>query len=157
MNNAVGLPDVAGLLKRGIPVALGNDGFSNCMFDEMKAAYLAHKANDHNPQAMPGDAVMRMAYPNNANLCRQFFGKPVGELSPGAFADIIFLDYAPPTPLTPGNLPWHLIFGVDGAHVTHTIASGKLLMKDRRLTTLDEDAIMARARQLAQQVWKRVG
>jgi len=157
MNNAVGLPDVAGLLKRGIPVALGNDGFSNCMFDEMKAAYLAHKLNDHNPQAMPGDAVMRMAYPNNANLCRQFFGKPVGELSPGAFADIIFLDYAPPTPLTPGNLPWHLIFGVDGAHVTHTIASGKLLMKDRRLTTLDEDAIMARARQLAQQVWKRVG
>ena len=157
MNNAVGLPDVAGLLKRGIPVALGNDGFSNCMFDEMKAAYLAHKANDHNPQAMPGDAVMRMAYPNNANLCRRFFGKPVGELCPGAFADIVFLDYAPPTPLMPGNLPWHLIFGVDGAHVTHTIAGGKVLMKDRHLTTLDEGAIMARARELAQQVWKRVG
>jgi len=157
MNNAVGLPDVAGLLKRGIPVALGNDGFSNNMFDEMKAAYLAHKHNSGNPQAMPGDVVMQMAYGNNAALARQFFPKPVGELSVGAFADIIFLDYAPFTLLTPGNLPWHILFGVDGAHVTHTIASGKVLMKDRKLTTLDEEAIAARARELAAGVWKRVG
>jgi putative selenium metabolism protein SsnA len=157
MNNAVGLPDVVGLLKRGIPVALGNDGFSNNMFSEMKAAYLAHKLNSHDPQAMPGDAVMWMAYANNANLCRQFFSKPVGELSAGAYADIIFVDYAPPTPLTPGNLPWHIIFGVDGAHVTHTIVGGKVLMRDRQLITLDEDAIMAKARGLAERVWTRIG
>jgi len=156
MNNAVGLPDVAGLLRRGIPVALGNDGFSNNMFDEMKAAYLAHKHNLRNPQAMPGDAVMRMAYANNTNLSKRFFPRPVGELSAGAFADIIFLDYAPPTPLTPGNLPWHILFGVDGAHVTHTIASGTMLMKDRQLTTLDEKAIMAKARELAPGVWSRI-
>lgn len=157
MNNAVGLPDVAGMLARGIPVALGNDGFSNCMLDEMKAVYLAHKLNTRNPQAMPGDVVLRMAYPNNANLATRFFPKPVGELTPGAFADIILLDYAPPTPLTAGNLPWHLLFGVDGAHVTHTIASGVVLMADKKLTTLDEEAIMAKARELAVGVWKRVG
>ncbi len=157
MNNAVGLPDVAGMLARGIPVALGNDGFSNCMFDEMKAAYLAHKLNTRNPQAMPGDVVLRMAYPNNAQLAALFFPKPVGQLTPGAFADIILLDYAPPTPLNAGNLPWHLLFGVDGAHVTHTIASGKVLMADKQLTTLDEEAIMARAREQAVKVWKRVG
>lgn len=157
MNNAVGLPDVAGMLRRGIKVALGNDGFSNNMFEEMKAAYLAHKHNQRNPQAMPGDAVWRMAYDHNAALSRIFFPKPLAELRPGAFADIIFLDYAPPTPLTTGNLPWHVLFGVDGAHVTHTIASGKVLMKNRQLTTLDEAAIMAKARELAVGVWKRVG
>ena len=157
MNNAVGLPDVAGMLALGIPVALGNDGFSNCMFDEMKAAYLAHKHNSRNPQAMPGDVVLQMAYPNNANLAARFFPKPVGELAPGAFADIMLLDYAPPTPLSAGNLPWQLLFGVDGAHVTHTIASGKVLMADKQLTTLDEEAIMAKARELAVGVWKRVG
>jgi putative selenium metabolism protein SsnA len=157
MNNAVGLPDVAGMLRSGIKVALGNDGFSNNMFEEMKAAYLAHKHNQRNPQAMPGDAVWRMAYDHNAALSRIFFPKPLAELRPGAFADIIFLDYAPPTPLTTGNLPWHVLFGVDGAHVTHTIASGKILMKDRQLTTLDEAAIMAKARELAVGVWKRVG
>ncbi len=157
MNNAVGLPDVAGLLRRGIPVALGNDGFSNCMFDEMKAAYLAHKLYSGDPQAMPGDAVMQMAYGNNANLCRQFFERPLGEIRPGAYADIILLDYRPPTPLTPGNLPWHILFGVDGAHVSHTIASGRVLMRDRQLTSLDEEAIMARTRELAPAVWGRVG
>ena len=73
MNNAVGLPDVAGLLKRGIPVALGNDGFSNNMFDEMKAAYLAHKQASGDPQAMPGDAVMR------DGLCQQY--EPVPAVS----------------------------------------------------------------------------
>ncbi len=157
MNNAVGLPDVAGLIKRGIAVALGNDGFSNNMFEEMKACYLAHKHNSGDPQAMPGDVVWRMAYDNNAALSRQFFPKPIAELSAGAFADIVFLDYAPPTPMNTGNLPWHVLFGVDGAHVTHTIAGGKVLMKDRRLTTLDEAAIMAKARELAVGVWKRVG
>ena len=157
MNNAVGLPDVAGMLKRGIPVALGNDGFSNNMFEEMKTCYLAHKHNSGDPQAMPGDVVWRMAYDNNAALSKLFFPKPVGELSAGAFADIVFLDYAPPTPMSTGNLPWHVLFGVDGAHVTHTIASGKVLMKDRHLTTLDEAAIMAKARELAVGVWKRVG
>ena len=68
MNNAVGLPDVAGMLRRGIKVALGNDGFSMNMFEEMKAAYLAHKHNQRNPQAMPGDAVWRMAYDNNTGF-----------------------------------------------------------------------------------------
>ena len=157
MNNAVGLPDVAGMLGRGIPVALGNDGFSNNMFEEMKTCYLVHKHNTRNPQAMPGGNVWQMAYDNNAALARVFFPKPIGELSAGAFADIIFLDYAPPTPMNTGNLPWHVLFGVDGAHVTHTIASGKVLMKDRQLTTLDEAAIMAKARELAVGVWKRVG
>ena len=98
-----------------------------------------------------------MAYGNNANLCRQFFARPLGELSPGAFADIVFLDYCPPTPLTPGNLPWHILFGVDGAHVTHTIAGGKVLMRDRHLTTLDEAAIIAKARELAIGVSNRLG
>jgi hypothetical protein len=68
----------------------------------------------------------------------------------------VLLDYQPPTPLTTGNLPWHIIFGVDGAHVTHTIASGVVLMKDRRLTTLDEAEIMAKTREHAVKVWKRV-
>jgi cytosine/adenosine deaminase-related metal-dependent hydrolase len=157
MNNAVGLPDVQGMLARGITVALGNDGFLNNHFEEMKVCYLAHKHNLQDPQAMPGDMVMRMAYANNAVVAGRFFPKPVAELSEGAFADIIFLDYQPPTPLDAGNLPWHIIFGVDGAHVTHTIASGKVLMKDRQLTILDEAAIMAEARKHAARVWKRIG
>ncbi len=58
--------------------------------------------------------------------------------------------------MTAGNLPWHLIFGMDGTHVTHTICAGQLLMKDRELLTLDEQAIAAQAKERAKQVWKRV-
>ena len=85
-----------------------------------------------------------------------FWKRPLGELSVGASADIILLDYAPITPLTAGNLPWHIIFGVDGSHVTTTICAGKVLMRDRQLLTLDEEAIAAKARERAQKVWERI-
>ena len=156
MNNAVGVADVAGMLRRGINVALGNDGFSNNMFTEMHVAYLLHKIHAGDPRAMPGDMVAQIAFANNTRLAGIFWPQPVGVLEPGAFADIILLDYYPHTPITDGNYPWHIIFGIDGTQVTHTIAGGKLLMKDRQLLTLDEEAITAKARELAKGVWRRV-
>jgi putative selenium metabolism protein SsnA len=156
MNNAVGVADVAGMLRRGINVGLGNDGFSNNMFTEMHAAYLLHKIHAGDPRAMPADVVARLAFANNAKLAGIFWPKAVGALEPGALADIILVDYQPFTPVTDGNYAWHIMFGVDGTQVTHTIAGGKLLMKDRQLLTLDEEAIAARARELAKGVWRRV-
>jgi putative selenium metabolism protein SsnA len=156
MNNAVGVADVLGMMRRGINVGLGNDGFSNNHFAEMKIAYLLHKSHRRDPRVMGADQVVQMAYANNAKIAQIFWKPRVGELSVGAFADIILLDYIPYTPLTAGNFPWHLIFGIDGMHVTHTICAGKLLMKDRQLLTLDEEAIAARAKEAAKRVWKRV-
>jgi putative selenium metabolism protein SsnA len=156
MNNAVGVADVLGMLWRGINVGLGNDGFSNNHFVEMKTAYLLHKSARRDPRALGADQVLQMAYANNAKIAQIFWKPRVGELSVGAFADIILLDYVSYTPLTAGNFPWQLIFGIDSAHVTHTICAGKLLMKDRILLTLDEEAIAARAKEAAKRVWKRV-
>jgi cytosine/adenosine deaminase-related metal-dependent hydrolase len=157
MNNAVGVAPVLEMLSRGVTVGIGNDGFSNNMFSEMKAAYLIHKDHQQDPRVMGADRVLEIAYANNAKICANFWTKPLGELSPGAYADIILLDYFPYTQMTAGNFPWHVIFGVDGSNVTHTISGGKLLMKDRQLLFLDEQAIAARAHELSQQVWKRVG
>jgi len=156
MNNAVGMQATAQLLKRGICVGLGNDGFSNDMFMEMKAAYLAHKQAAGDPRVMGADDVLRLAFANNAQIAGLFWRDPLATLAPGAAADIILLDYAPITPLDAGNLPWHLIFGAGGSHVTTTICNGKALMKDRALLTLDEAEIAAKAREHAAQVWKRV-
>lgn len=156
MNNAVGVAEVEKLLNRGITVGLGNDGFSNNMFIEIHTAYLLHKLNQSDPQAMSGDRLMEMAFNNNATIAGLFFPKPVGALAPGALADIILLDYVPYTPLTDGNYPWQLIFGMDGSHVTHTIAGGQMLMQDRQVLTLDEAAIAAKASELATAVWRRV-
>lgn len=155
MNNAVGTAPVPSMLAAGVCVGLGNDGFSNNMFSEMKAAYLAPKATAHDPRVMPGDTVTRLAYQNNSRIAALFWPHPLGEIAPGAYADLVFLDYFPYTPLTVDNLPWHVIFGVDGAHVTTTIVGGKVLMYDRVLLTLDEEHIAAQARELAPRVWQR--
>jgi putative selenium metabolism protein SsnA len=156
MNNAVGVAQVETMLNKGITVGLGNDGFYNNMFSEIHTAYLLHRVSKGDPRVMPGDRLIEMAFNNNAVIAGLFFPQPVGALAPGAFADIILLDYVPFTPLTDGNYPWHLVFGMDGSHVTHTIAGGQVLMKDRQVLTLDETAIAQKATNLAAQVWKRV-
>ena len=155
-NNAVGTADVPLMLDKGIRVGLGNDGFSNNMFTEMHACYLIHKLNKRDPRVMGADTVLQMAFAHNAEIAGLFFPGPLGVLEPGALADIILVDYHPTTPLNPGNLPWHIIFGVDGTGVDTTIVGGKVLMRHRQLLTLDEEAITARSRKLAAETWQRV-
>jgi len=156
MNNAVGTARLAGLLRQGIRVGLGNDGFSNNLFTEMHVAYLVHKMARGDPRAMPADAVLRMAFAHNAEIADLFFPGPLGQLSPGALADVILVDYFPTTPLDAGNLPWHVIWGIDGSSVDTTIVGGRVLMHHRELLTLDEAAITARSRELAAEVWQRM-
>ena len=79
----------------------------------------------------------------------------VGRLIEGARADLIFVDYHPFTPLTAGNLPWHVLFGFEASMVTTTLVDGRILMRDRQLLTLDEKAIAEAALALAPEVWQR--
>lgn len=156
MNNGVGVAPVEAMLNQGIRICLGNDGFSNAMWEEWKTAYLVHKVHNLDPRRMSGDTVIEMAAYNNAALASSFFPeRPVGVLQPGAAADLVFVDYQPPTPLSEGNLPWHILFGFRDDMVTTTITGGQVLMKDRQMLTLDEAEIAAKARELAAQVWKR--
>ena len=156
MNNAVGTGQVEALLEKGVKVALGNDGFSNNMFAEMKTAYLVHKLAQGDPRAMSGDLVFKLAYPANAQLAKLFWpDQKLGVLAPGAVADLVLVDYHPTTPLTAGNLPWHFLFGYEASMITTTISAGRVLMRDRRLLTLDEEEITARSRELAGALWKR--
>jgi len=156
MNNAVGAADVEGMLRLGIPVCLGNDGFSNNMWAEWKTAYLLHKVAHRDPRRANGMDIAQMAIYNNSALAGVFWPEtPIGRMEVGAAADIIFVDYHPTTPLTAGNLPWHIIFGFESSMVTTTITAGQILMKDRQLLTLDEADITARSRELAADVWLR--
>jgi putative selenium metabolism protein SsnA len=155
MNNAVGVSPVEQMLAKGIKVCLGNDGFSNAMWEEWKATYLVHKLHHLDPRRMGGYTVTDMAIYNNAALANAFFPVEIGVIKPGAAADLMFVDYAAPTPLSAGNLPWHILFGFRDSMVTTTIVNGKVLMKDRKLLTLDEKEIAAKSRELAAKTWKR--
>lgn len=156
MNNAVGVMSLDSMLKKGIRVGLGNDGFSNNMWEEWKTAYLLHKVAHRDPRRANGADIARIAIHNNARLAEVFFrGQRFGELTEGAVADIIFVDYKPFTPLTPDNLPWHILFGFEASMITTTIVAGKVLMLDRQLVTLNEDAIMTEALAIAPKVWQQ--
>jgi putative selenium metabolism protein SsnA len=156
MNNAVGVAPVGLMIEAGVRLGLGNDGFSNSMWEEWKAAYLLHKLWYRDPQRMSGNQVVDLAVYNNAALASTLFNEAgIGTIAPGASADLIFVEYHPFTPLTVENLPWQILFGFRDSMVTATIVRGKMLMKDRQLLTLDEDDITAKATQLAAKVWKR--
>jgi putative selenium metabolism protein SsnA len=154
MNNAVGAMAFDTMMREGMNVCLGNDGFSNNMWAEWKDAYLLHKVVSRDPRQANGADVARAATINNARLANVFFEGNIGELAVGAVADIILVDYHPFTPLTTGNLPWHILFGFEPSMVTTTIANGKLLMRERELLILNEADIAAEARQLAPSVWE---
>jgi putative selenium metabolism protein SsnA len=156
MNNAVGAADIDGLLRAGINLCLGNDGFSNNMWEDWKAAYLFHKVWHRDPRRANGMNIVHMGIYHNAALASVFFpNTPPGLLIEGSAADVILVDYHPTTPLTSGNLPWHILFGFEASMVTATICAGRVLMRDRQLLTLDEAAITAQSRELARQTWGR--
>jgi len=157
MNNAVGVAPVEKLLQRGVNLCLGNDGFSNAMWQEWFFAYLLQKDHLGDPQAMNGYGVIKIAVNNNSRLATQIWeGLRVGTIEVGAAADIIFVDYHAITPLNAGNLPWHILFGFRDGMVTMTMAGGKVLMKDRKLLFFDEKEIATKSREIAASTWARV-
>jgi putative selenium metabolism protein SsnA len=156
MNNAVGAMNLNAMLAKDVKLGLGNDGFSNNMWEEWNAAYLLHKVIQRDPRSANGADIARIAVHNNARLVEQFFpGIRLGELTEGAAADIIFVDYKPFTTLHAGNLPWHVLFGFQSSMVTATIVHGEVLMHNRQLLTLNEDLIFEEALALAPDVWAR--
>jgi putative selenium metabolism protein SsnA len=156
MNNAVGVAPIEDMLAAGMRVGMGNDGFSNTMWQEWKEAYLLHKLYHRDPQRMGGYTITKIAVENNAALVTDLFdGLKVGEISEGAAADLIFVDYHPFTPLTGGNLPWHILFGFQESMVTATIVAGKPLMYRNKLLTLNEAEIASNAMEISAKIWER--
>ena len=68
----------------------------------------------------------------------------------------MLLDYYPPTPLSSANFAGDLLFGIDARHVNSTMVAGRWLMRERQVLDLDEERIHARARELADALWRRI-
>jgi len=156
MNNAVGVAAIEDFLRLGIPVCLGTDGFYHAMWEEWKTVYFLHKLHHRDPRRMSAMDIVQMGVHNNAALANLYLPETtVGVLQPGAAADLIFVDYHPYTPLSAGNLPWQIIFGIQESMITSTMVAGKFLMKDNQILTLDEEKIAAEAQKIAPEIWKR--
>lgn len=155
MNNAVGVADVINLTKKGVLVGLGTDAMTVNMTEELRAALWVRHLATNNPSAGFMETLTTLTV-NNAKIANRYFSTKVGELKEGYAADIILIDYYSPTELSDATFLGHLCFGLSQATVDTTIASGKVLMENKKLTIgIDEERIAARSRELASALWNR--
>jgi len=155
MGNAVGIPPCMEMMKRGILLGLGTDGYTQDMFESKKVANVIHKHELCDPGAAWGE-VPTMLFKNNAVMAARSFETKIGSLEPGAAADIVVADYDPLTPMTADNCDGHILFGMSGRYITTTIINGKIKMKDRELVGIDSEEIMAKCREQSEGLWKRI-
>ncbi len=155
MNNAVGVAPVNNMMDAGVKVCLGTDGFTMDMFRESKVAFTLHKLYTADPRTMPAERVVEM-FRWNSMLFKSYFPRPAGVIEKGAYADLIGLDYNPYTPMSSGNFPWHFIFGIDASNVKVVMVGGRIVAKNGRVLTVDEDEIYQKAFKLAEKLWQRL-
>ena len=155
MNNAVGVTKLLKLLGKGILVGLGTDGMNSDMLTQMRCAYLLHRLDNRDPRVAFMEAP-QLLLQNNADIVERQFGIRVGELAEGRPADMAILDYIPPTPMSEANFLGHLVFGMTDATVDTTVCRGQILMKNKKILSMDEERIAARSRELAPKMWKRL-
>jgi putative selenium metabolism protein SsnA len=155
MGNAVGIPPCMEMMRQGILVGLGTDGYTNDMFESMKVANIIHKHVLCDPNAAWGE-VPQMLFENNATAAARSFETKLGVLEAGAAADIIVVDYDPLTPMGAGNMNGHVLFGMSGRSVVTTVINGVVKMKDRELVGIDSEMIMAKCREKSAAVWARI-
>lgn len=154
MGNAVGAAPVEEMLSRGMRVGLGTDGYSCDMFEGLKIANLLLRHEEADPQVGWAEAPL-MAFENNSSIIAKYWDDPVGVLRPGAYADLIVVDYWAPTPVCERNFHSHMLLGISGGMVDSTIVGGRFLMRHRELATVDEREIAVRSRELARNLWNR--
>ncbi len=155
MGNAVGTSPVIRMLKKGILVGLGTDAYTNDMFESMKVAKILQSHALADPTVGFGEALT-LQFKNNPKILSRYFKKPLGSLIPGAYADLIVVDYDPLTPLTDTTWGGHVLFGLSGYKVKDTMINGRFVMKDRILLTADHPRLMAQCREHAQALWSRL-
>jgi putative selenium metabolism protein SsnA len=154
MGNGVGWARVAAMREQGIPVALGTDGYTWDLLESMRTGAVLHSHSTGKPGTGVGE-MAQVLLQGNAALASRIFGRKVGVLEAGAVADVILLDYYPPTPIDAANLPWHLQFGITAPQVNTVWVDGRLLMVDRAIGHMDEEQVAHVARSVAAATWER--
>ena len=149
MKLASGIAPIQQMLDAGVNVGLGTDGAASNndldLFDEVRDAAMIGKLARGDARDVAAEDAVRMATEGSAEA----IGLPVGRLEAGGTADIAVVDFDAPH-LTPvHDYVSHLAYAVRGSDVRHTICDGEVLMEDREVQTLDEEAVKQRASEAA--------
>ena len=159
MKLASGSAPVPSMLAAGVAVGLGTDGAASNndldMFEAMRQAALLHKLQSNDPRAIPARTAVAMATAGAARALGM--EREIGSLEVGKRADLIVVSLGAARQTPVYDPLSHLVYVTRGDDVRTTIVNGKILMRDRRVLTLDAAAVLAEARAMAATVRTAVG
>jgi 5-methylthioadenosine/S-adenosylhomocysteine deaminase len=140
-----GIAPVTEMLRRDIPVALGNDGSASNdlldMFEEMRFAALLQKVAAEDPSVISAADVFRMATENGAKAGRI----DAGAIDPGLLADLAIVNLRKAHLVPIHDIVNSLVYCARAEDVETTIINGQIVMRDRELVTMDEEEILNKA------------
>lgn len=155
----LGFAKIPRMLKSGICVSIGTDGASSSnhmdMVDEMWLTSLIHKGWRLDPTTVPSEDILRMATINGARALLD--GRLYGSLEAGKKADLIVIDPYGPSMMPANDRIASLVTAMHSSNVVSTMCDGRWLMRDRKILTLDEDAILQEGCQRSAAIYKRAG
>jgi 5-methylthioadenosine/S-adenosylhomocysteine deaminase len=155
MKLASGVAPVARMLKAGLAVGLGTDGVAGsnndlCMFEEMDLASKLAKVTSGDPRALPAAQVLEMATIMGARALAM--EQQIGSIEPGKRADLITVRLRNAHSVPMYDVTSQLVYALKGSDVQDVVVEGRLLMRSRRVLTLNEEEIFRHAERLATQV-----
>lgn len=159
MKLASGVAPISSMIREGVVVGLGTDGCASNnnldMFQEIDTAAKLEKSARLDPTVMSARTVLKMATCEGAKVLG--LDGVVGSLETGKKADLCIIDMNKPH-LTPLYDEYsHLAYTVGGADVETVIINGRIVMRNRRLITIDEEEAMHRVRIIARRVKESLG
>jgi 5-methylthioadenosine/S-adenosylhomocysteine deaminase len=152
---ASGVAPIIQMQRAGIDIALGTDGPAGSnnnldMVEEMASAARLQKVTRNDPKALTAREVLEFATIGGARALNM--ADKIGSLEEGKRADIAIIDLQQPKSFPVYAVESAIVYAASGSAVVTTICDGKILMRDRRLTTVDVAATMAKAREYKQKV-----
>ena len=143
MKLASGVAPVPEMLSKDVAVGLGTDGAASNndlnMWEEMDTAAKLHKVISGDPKTLPAEQAFEMATIRGARALH--LDKITGSLETGKRADIVILDWDDLNQVPCFNYYSHLVYATKANDVRTVIINGRIVMLDRRLLTLNENAI----------------
>ena len=158
MKLASGVAPIPAYLRAGVPVGLGTDGAASNndldMFEAMRIASFLDKVHTLDPSVASAQTVLEMATLGGAAALGM--SSSIGSLEPGKRADLIVVDLRAARQTPVYDPVSQIVFTTRGDDVRTTIVHGKVLMRDRKVLTLDEAKVLATARDWAKKVREAV-
>ena len=159
MKLASGTAKIPALRKAGVSAGLGTDGAASNndldMFEAMRQAAFLHKLTSNDPRTLPAREVLAMATIEGARALGM--DDRIGSLEAGKRADLILVSMAGARQTPMYDPISHLVYVARGGDVRTTIVNGKILMRDRKMLTLNEAEVIREAHEYAQKVREAVG